>query len=170
MDYKEIKLLIDKYWRCETSVEEEKILKDFFSREPVPEDLAPFAGLFKYYSSLSGIAPAKKFSPEIPEKAGIPLKQSRARSKMQAWYYRAAAAVFLILAIFIINEQIVKLKRETAVIVKDTFQNPEEALAQTKKILLSVSRELYKGEKEAVRLGEFSRAEDIFRKSKSKNK
>ena len=36
MDYKDIEQLLERYWQCETSVEEESVLRDFFSREDVP--------------------------------------------------------------------------------------------------------------------------------------
>ena len=31
MDYKYINQLLDRYWKCETSLEEEEILRTFFS-------------------------------------------------------------------------------------------------------------------------------------------
>ena len=33
MDYKYIEQLMDRYWECETSLEEEQILRTFFSQE-----------------------------------------------------------------------------------------------------------------------------------------
>ena len=33
MDYNDIERLLERYWRCETSVEEEARLRDFFTRE-----------------------------------------------------------------------------------------------------------------------------------------
>src|SRR5512139_265325 len=106
MDYREIKTLADKYWRCETTAEEEKILKDFFSKEQVPEEFVPIAGLFKYYSALSELTPSGKFSPGINGQSDLPLKPSKVRSMKPAWYYRIAAAVILVLAVFVINNRV----------------------------------------------------------------
>ncbi len=36
MDYKDIEQLLERYWQCETSVEEEATLRDFFAKEEVP--------------------------------------------------------------------------------------------------------------------------------------
>ena len=36
MDYKYIEQLLESYWQCETSVQEEQILRTFFSQEEVP--------------------------------------------------------------------------------------------------------------------------------------
>ena len=32
MDYKDIEQLLERYWQCETSVEEESVLRDFFTK------------------------------------------------------------------------------------------------------------------------------------------
>ncbi len=48
MDYKYINQLLDRYWRCETSLEEENILRAFFSQENIPGNLRRFKPLFSY--------------------------------------------------------------------------------------------------------------------------
>ena len=48
MDYKYIEQLLDRYWKCETTLEEEQILRTFFSQENVPVSLLPFKDLFTY--------------------------------------------------------------------------------------------------------------------------
>ena len=46
MDYKYIEQLLEKYFECETSLEEEQILRAFFSQESVPVRLLPYRSLF----------------------------------------------------------------------------------------------------------------------------
>ena len=48
MDYKYINQLLERYWRCETTLEEEQILRSFFSQTDVPEDLRKYRTLFLY--------------------------------------------------------------------------------------------------------------------------
>lgn len=48
MDYKYIDQLLERYWRCETSLEEEDILKAFFSQKDVPVELLRYKDLFTY--------------------------------------------------------------------------------------------------------------------------
>lgn len=48
MDYKYINQLLERYWRCETSLEEEDILRSFFSQKEVPVELLRFKDLFTY--------------------------------------------------------------------------------------------------------------------------
>jgi hypothetical protein len=46
MDYKYIEQLLERYWQCETTLQEENILRSFFSQEEVPASLAPYKALF----------------------------------------------------------------------------------------------------------------------------
>lgn len=48
MDYNYIKQLVERYWKCETSLEEEEILRAFFSQKDIPAELKPLAPLFVY--------------------------------------------------------------------------------------------------------------------------
>ena len=48
MDYKYIEQLLDRYWECHTTAEEEQILHSFFSQAELPAHLARFAPLFDY--------------------------------------------------------------------------------------------------------------------------
>ena len=48
MDYKYIEQLLERYWSCETSLEEEEILKAFFSQEELPASLHRYRDLFAY--------------------------------------------------------------------------------------------------------------------------
>lgn len=48
MDYKYIKQLLERYWQGETSLEEEQILRAFFSQTVVPVELRQYQCLFVY--------------------------------------------------------------------------------------------------------------------------
>lgn len=48
MDYKYIKQLLERYWRCETSLEEEEILRMFFAQKNIPAELERYQPLFAY--------------------------------------------------------------------------------------------------------------------------
>ena len=39
MDYKYIEQLLERYWSCETTVEEETLLRDFYKQNNLPETL-----------------------------------------------------------------------------------------------------------------------------------
>lgn len=48
MDYKYITQLLERYWQCDTSLEEEQILRTFFCQPDVPEELRQYRQLFLY--------------------------------------------------------------------------------------------------------------------------
>ena len=48
MDYKYIEQLLERYWRGETSLEEENILRAFFSQKDIPASLLPYRDIFVY--------------------------------------------------------------------------------------------------------------------------
>lgn len=51
MDYNYINQLLDCYWRGETSLEEEEILRTFFSQDNVPAELQQYKPIFVYEAS-----------------------------------------------------------------------------------------------------------------------
>ena len=46
MDYKYIEQLMERYWNAETSMEEESILRSFFSQENIPAEMEQWRSLF----------------------------------------------------------------------------------------------------------------------------
>ena len=51
MDYKYIEQLLERFWNCQTSIEEEAILRSFFSQDNIPQSLAKYKPLFAYVAS-----------------------------------------------------------------------------------------------------------------------
>ena len=54
MDYKYIEQLLERYWQGETTLQEETILKTFFSQPDIPEDLRKYSALFTYEAEKAG--------------------------------------------------------------------------------------------------------------------
>ena len=48
MDYKYIEQLLERYWQCETTLQEEAILRTFFSQPDIPEALRKYQALFAW--------------------------------------------------------------------------------------------------------------------------
>ena len=46
MDYKYIEQLLERYWACETTLQEEQILRTFFQQEDVPAHLMAYKAVF----------------------------------------------------------------------------------------------------------------------------
>lgn len=52
MDYKYIEQLLERYWKCDTSAEEEQILRTFFSQKDVPAELLKYRDLFASQAAM----------------------------------------------------------------------------------------------------------------------
>lgn len=46
MDYDRIKILLEKYWECATTIDEERELRHFFSSDTLPPELRPYKAWF----------------------------------------------------------------------------------------------------------------------------
>jgi hypothetical protein len=67
MDYQRINKLLDKYWECATSVEEERELRQFFSSAVVPPDLLPYKAWFVSHEAEALPPLGKEFDARILE-------------------------------------------------------------------------------------------------------
>lgn len=47
MDYKYIEQLLEQYWECQTTLEEEAILRAFFQQSDIPARLLPYKAIFQ---------------------------------------------------------------------------------------------------------------------------
>ena len=65
MDYKDIEQLLERYWQCETSVEEEATLRDFFAKEEVPAHLLRYKNLFVYQQVQQEVGLGEDFDARI---------------------------------------------------------------------------------------------------------
>lgn len=65
MEYKEIEQLLERYWQCETSLEEEAQLRDFFSQKEVPAHLRPYKELFVFQQIQHDVKLGKDFDARV---------------------------------------------------------------------------------------------------------
>lgn len=108
MDYKYIEQLLDRYFECETSLDEEQILRAFFAQENVPVSLLQYRELFtevavaKKEETLSGDFDSRILAAIGEMEAEKPL-HVKARVIKMRWHlrplYKAAACVAIVLAL-----------------------------------------------------------------------
>ncbi len=108
MDYTYIEQLLDKYFECETSREEEQILRAFFAQETVPVRLLAYRQLFteaarsKAEDTLGSDFDAKVLNAINAEQHDEPIKVKAKIVTMQRRLrplYKAAACVAVVLAL-----------------------------------------------------------------------
>lgn len=104
MDYKYINQLLQKYWECQTTLEEEKILKTFFSQEDIPIELLPYKQLFAYEKNEKDTEPlGAEFDKKImqivgDEESKVETKYNNTRRRIIP-LFRAAAVVAIFLTL-----------------------------------------------------------------------
>ena len=100
MDYKYIEQLLERYWDCETSVEEERILRDFFAQAEVPAHLAVHKSLFEYQRAEAAVGLSDDFDARVLAQVEQTEPTVRARrltlSRRLRPLFRAAAAVAIV--------------------------------------------------------------------------
>jgi hypothetical protein len=166
MDYNTAKKLLEKYWNCETSLEEENRLRTYFDQEDLPSDLQKFKALFRFYTEERKKEVKEDFDKKIFNR--IKRNQKPPAQRFLNTIYKVAAAILLILSFFVIHERFIQVKDQAKRVVEDTFGDPEKALEETKKVLYFVSEKLNKGKEEASRLYKFKKAEEVVRNSNYK--
>lgn len=115
MDYKYIEQLLDRYFDCLTTLEEEQILRSFFSQEDVPAHLMQYRELFAFQTESRGEVLGEEFDQRILSIVGKEkTKVSRvvALRRHVAPLFRAAAIVAVIISIGNIAEHSISIQGE----------------------------------------------------------
>lgn len=105
MDYKYIEQLLDSYFDCTTTLQEEQILRAFFSQEDVPGHLSQYADLFRYQSEAKADGLDDSFDQKminLVEKEEGQVRKARAFSispRRFVPFFKAAAIVAIALTI-----------------------------------------------------------------------
>ena len=73
MDSKYIEQLLERYWQCETSLEEEAQLRAFFSEDNVPEHLLRYKNLFVYQQLQQKVHLGEDFDARVLAEIEVPV-------------------------------------------------------------------------------------------------
>ena len=122
MDSKYIEQLLERYWRCETSLEEEALLRSFFNGDEVPAQLLRYKKLFAYQQVEREIHLDGDFDRKILMQIGEPVVKARKvglRTRVMP-LLKAAAVVALMLSAGSLLKQ-TYLTDEGEVIMPDTI-------------------------------------------------
>ena len=101
MDYKYIEQLLERYWACETSMEEEQILRAFFRQKEVPAHLLPYKSLFAYEDAAADLHLGEDFDERIlaqVERPSVKARRLPMRRRMMP-LFKAAAVVAVMLSL-----------------------------------------------------------------------
>ena len=164
MDSEKIDELLQKYWECETSLEEEQTLQAYFHKGPVPDRLKETAALFRYFEA----GKAKRVTDITFEKEILRKIQSPARGRMTTVAFNtmriAAGILVLFVAIWLVR---IEVRKSTPVEVTDTYNDPKMAFEETKKALMMISKSFSTAEEQARKINLFNEAQQDIRKEKA---
>lgn len=145
MELKQIEILLEKYFEGETTLQEEKELKAYFSSNNVAPHLDVYVPMFTNFQKQKEI----QFTKALPLQ---PRKQNNVK-----WIGVAASVVVLFGTLLYFNNQ--NTSKDLG-----TFSSPEEAFLETQKALHMVSLEVNKGVKSMEVLNEYEKTKKtIFR-------
>jgi hypothetical protein len=165
MDSNKIEALLQKYWNCETTLEEEQQLRQYFRDEAIPEPWKETAAMFRYFEenkkkSLNDVA----FDTRVMDTVQTPK-----RGKMVKFFYntmRIAAGVTVLLTAtwFVRNE----VRKTTPQEMVDTYDDPKLAFEETKKALLMISKSFGTAETQTKKINMFNEAQEEIKKKDTK--
>lgn len=125
-----IRQLLDKYWNCETSPEEEQFLTSYFSGDSVPEEWKKYQVLFAWKKAQTSVKAAPEFKTEL-----------RRRPVALRFYsaVKIAASVLLILTVGIGFYTHYRQVQWMDKLFSETYTDPADALRETKNAIEKVS-------------------------------
>lgn len=154
MDSNQINELLEKYWNCETSLEEEQALRTYFNEEDIPESLKSTAALFHYFEREKTKSLDKSFDENLK---GRFRDSHKVRTLPLKRIMRIAAGVLVgVAAIFFIRQEV---RKSYPAEIAETYSDPKLALEETKKALLMISNSFSKAEQGAQEIKLFNEAE-----------
>lgn len=143
MDYKYIEQLLERYWQCETSVEEESELREFFSQGEVPAHLLRYRDVFVYQQVQHEVRLGDDFDARILAQVEVPVVKARRLTAASRFMplFKAAAVIALILTLGNAAQHTFSAGDEDGVIAADTIGKQVSAPS------VALSDELKAGEK-----------------------
>jgi len=162
MDSNKIEELLNKYWACETSLEEEQQLKEFFRGQSIPEQLKETAELFRYFEIHK-----KKSLNDSSFDGQVMNRVNPKRGKVVSLVYSAmkiaaGVSVLVVATWFVRNE----IRKNDPVEMVDTYDDPKLAFEETKKALMMISKSFGRAEMETKKINLFNEAQQDIQKPK----
>ena len=156
MKTQEISALLDKYYRGETTEEEEMFLRNHFSQSSDTDEFGDEKEIFNFYASEQDVPlPSPGFENRIiaaidgQEK----LREKRHRRRLIYSAISTAAALIIIIGSYFYFAQ---QSNQT-----DTYSDPAVAYAETMKILMTVSATLNKGQNALEPVGRLAKMNEL---------
>ena len=172
MEQPMIAALLEKYWRAETTIEEEKQLAEYFTQPDIPAQWEPLRNVFAYFEEEAKVTPGEDFEARLLERilqveahkpAHAPVRPLLNRNP----WWAAAAVIILALGLSRLigpaqtgspGQGSLAQSRDSApakesaatayndaATIKDTYEDPQQALAAIRHALGTASAKMNSG-------------------------
>ncbi len=150
MELNKIEKLLDHYFEGNSSTEDEKLLKDYFSSSNVPQHLKQYQPLFGYFEE----AKQETFSQEI---LLTPMLRDKNRNNVMWLSIAASLAVLFGAGLYFYNNEATMLEQGFG-----TYDNPEIAFQETQKALQLLSTSVNIGIESVKYVEEYQESKNLI--------
>lgn len=148
MELAKIEALLEKYFQGETSLQEETILRKYFSSSNVASHLTSYQSLFGYFEEEETIR-----SHQVP--------QIKPKNHWVMWG-SIAASVLLFLSLFFFWNNEKAIESKVTVSEYGTYESPEAAYKATQKALALLSQQVNIGIESVQYLDEYKNTKQLI--------
>ncbi len=162
MDLKEVKIILSRYYEGLTTEEEESALAGYFAGDDVAEELYIDREWFRHSGDMNVPEPGEGFSERLNAVTGTGKSLADKSSIRVLRYSRIAATIALLISGYLIAHSVFS----KPAYMKDTYSDPQMAMAEVQRVLAEVSLNMKKGTEglpELKKLGEAPAALATFR-------
>ncbi|MGB3778161.1 MAG: hypothetical protein WA960_07355 [Tunicatimonas sp.] len=162
MESQKIEEWLEKYWKGETSLEEEAQLRRYFQEQEPPAHLHSVAALFQHYDAPPRLDADfdEQLMERLPQEKLMPMWPSLLK-------IAAVVALFLLGALWTRHAYLDAPDPTPVAVATDTYEDPERAYEEAKQALLLVSSLMNEGTQHLTKLEEFEEAQQQVKSQKS---
>ena len=168
MDSKNLEQLLEKYWNCETTLEEEQQLRTFFQNGSIPDAMKDTTTLFRFFEAEKNKTLQENFEKTVTKE----LRQRQGGKIISMVSFAniariAAGVLVMVVATYFIRQEVRKSYPQE---LQDTYSDPKMALEETKKALMMISNSFNKAQRDAGKIKAFNEAEEKIQNKSQKEK
>lgn len=155
MDCKYVEQLLERYWQCETSLEEESELRLFFSSEEVPAHLLRYKNLFVYQQVQQEVGLGEDFDARVLAQVEAPVVRARRLTLVGRFMplFKAAAVIAVMLSLGNVAQHTFFADEALDYnydAYTDTYDDPEVAYKQVSSALMMLSEGINKSQDQLI--------------------
>lgn len=149
MEFNKVEILLEKYFQGETSIAEEKELRNYFSSQDVAPHLEQYKAMFGFFIQ----AKQQEYAKEFP--------QSTQKTKFKWLSIAATVAVLLgLVTFYMIDNEAPRVQDQLG-----TYNDPQKAFQETQKALALISSHVNVGIESVMYVEEYEIAKNrVFKK------